>query len=304
MNRFDEFNMIAAVAKNGNFSSAARALRLSPSAISKMVNRIEDRLKIRLFDRTSKFVMLTREGELYLSSITRVLNAIQEVDELAESLIKVPHGTIRIHTSPAFAQGQIAPILPEFLARYTSLKFELRVGPKFFGLTEDTDIAIQFGELADSSLVARRIAASKRVVCASPLYLERAGVPTKPSELATHQLLNYSMPERDAWPFVKEGVVTRVPINSKVVVDQAGFLLGLVLDGVGIARLPGYMIAKDLEEGRLVELFTPYTYLEGIYAIYRARKNLSPRLRLFIEYIRRKLSAQDWNLDRNIIQSN
>lgn len=304
MNRFDEFNVIAAVAKNGNFSSAARVLRLSPSAISKMVNRIEDRLKVRLFDRTSKFVMLTREGEMYLSSINRVLDAIQEVDELADSLVKVPHGTIRIHTSPAFAQGQIAPILPEFMARYASLKFELRVGPKFFGLTDDMDIAIQFGELADSSLVARRIATSKRIVCASPDYLERKGAPANPGDLSAHRLLNYSMPERDAWPFLKDGVMTRVPINSEVLVDQAGFLLGLVLDGVGIARLPGYMISKDLEEGRLVELFAPYSYPEGIYAIYRARKNLSPRLRLFIEYMRRKLSAREWNLDRNILHSN
>ena len=298
MDLINEFHVYIAVAENGSFSAAARALRLSPSAVSKLILRIENRVGVRLFDRSTKAAILTREGETYLKSVQQVIDAMAGVDALADTLTAVPQGTLRIHTTPSLANGQLAPMLPEFMALHPDLSLEFRLGPKFVGLADDMDIAIQFGSLADSSLVSRRLATSRRVLCASPAYLGRHGVPRSPQELAGHVLLNYTMPGRDTWPFRSLGGVTDVPIRAKVSSDQAEVLLVLAREGLGIARLPEYHLADDIAAGRLVTLITEFSFEEAICAVVRTRRNLSPRMRVFIDFVERKLKAKPWNLDR------
>ena len=253
---------------------------------------------MRLFDRSTKAAILTREGETYLKSVQQVMDAMAGVDALADTLTAVPQGTLRIHTTPSLANGQLAPMLPEFMALHPDLSLEFRLGPKFVGLADDMDIAIQFGSLADSSLVSRRLATSRRVLCASPAYLGRHGVPRSPQELAGHVLLNYTMPGRDTWPFRSLGGVTDVPIRAKVSSDQAEVLLVLAREGLGITRLPEYHLADDIAAGRLVTLITEFSFEEAICAVVRTRRNLSPRMRVFIDFVERKLKAKPWNLDR------
>jgi len=297
MDQIREFHVFIAVAESGSFSAAARKLNLSPSAVSKLVSRIENRVSVRLFDRSSKSALLTREGETYLEGIRQVIDAMADVDSLADSLADVPHGTLRIHTMPSFAHGQLAPLLPEFMALYPDLKLEFRLGPKFVGLADDMDIAIQFGALSDSSLVLRKLATSRRILCAAPAYLKRHGTPSSPSELGGHVLLNYTMPGRGSWPFRNNGQITEVPIQATVSADQADVLLQLARNGMGIARLPEFHMVDDITAGRLVPLLTDFSFNEAICAVVRTRRNLSPRLRVFIEFLERKLQAQPWNLD-------
>ena len=298
MDLINEFHVYIAVAEGGSFSAAARALRLTPSAVSKLILRLENRVGVRLFDRSAKSAILTRDGEAYLKSVQQVIDAIADVDSLANSLTSVPHGTLRIHTTPSLATGQLAPLLPEFMSAYPDLRVEFRLGPKFVGLADDMDIAIQFGSLTDSSLVQRRLATSRRILCASPEYLSQHGTPANPGELEKHSLLNYSMPNRDTWPFRTQGQVIDVPIRAKVSSDQAEVLLALARDGLGIARLPQYHVMDDIESGRIVPLLTEYSFNEAICAVFRTRRNLSPRMRVFIDFVEGKLQAKAWNLDK------
>ena len=298
MDRIGEFQVFAAVAQTGSFSAAARSLRLSASAVSKLIARVENRTRVRLFNRSTKAAILTREGEAYLQSIRRVLDAMADLDSVGDTLSKVPHGTLRIHAGPSFTRTQLAPVLPEFMSRYPDLRLEFRLGPKFVGLTDDMDLAIHFGSLTDSSLILRKLAVSRRVLCASPEYLERHGTPRTPDELSSHQLLNYTMPGRESWPFVAGQAVQKIHVRARVSADQAELLLELARDGMGIARLPEFDAAEDFAAGRLVPLLTSFCPPEAIYAVVRTRRNLSPRLRVFIDFIEQKLRGKPWNLDR------
>ena len=297
MDRIGEFQVFVTVAESGSFSAAARTLRMSPSAVSKLIARIEDRTKVRLFDRSTKAAILTREGEAFLGSIQRAIDAMAEVDTVADTLSRVPHGTLRIHTMPSFATYQLAPLLPEFMALYPDLELEFRLGPKFVGLSDDMDLAIQFGALADSSLVARKIATSRRVLCAAPSYLKQHGTPQHPDELQTHRLLNYSMPGRETWPFLESGTVSHLPVRSKIAADQADVLLELALAGAGIVRLPEFHTFEHCRHGRLTPLLTAFSQPEAIYALFRTRRNLSLRLKVFIDFVENKLRGKPWNLD-------
>ncbi len=221
-----------------------------------------------------------------------------DVDSVGDTLSRVPHGTLRIHAGPSFARTQLAPVLPEFVARYPDLRLEFRLGPKFVGLADDMDLAIHFGSLADSSLILRKLAMSRRVLCASPEYLARHGTPTAPADLASHDLLNYTMPGRECWPFVTGQTVQQIDVHARVSADQAELLLELARDGMGIARLPEFDTADDFATGRLVPLLTAFCPPEAIYAVVRSRRNLSPRLGVFIDFIEQKLQRKTWNLDR------
>ena len=297
MDRIGEFQVFVAVAESGSFSAAARALHMSPSAISKLIARIEDRTKVRLFDRSTKAAILTREGEAFLQIIQRAIDAMADVDSVASTLSQVPHGTLRIHTMPSFATYQLAPLVPEFMTLYPDLALEFRLGPQFVSLTDDMDIAIQFGALADSSLVARKIATSRRILCASPDYLAQHGTPLHPDDLQTHQLLNYSMPGRETWPFFEQGTVRHLEVRSKVSADQANVLLELARAGIGIVRLPEFHIFEECRAGHLVPLLTAFSQPEAIYALFRTRRNLSLRLKVFIDFVENKLRSKPWNLD-------
>ena len=297
MNLIDEFHVFVAVAERGSFSAAARVLRLTPSTVSKLIARIEKRFGVRAFDRTSKAATLTREGESYLEHMRRVIDAMADVEALSDTFARVPHGVLRIHTMPSFAHHQLVPLLPDFMAQYPDLRFEFRLGPRYVTLTDDMDIAIQFGSLSDSSLVARKIATSRRVLCASPAYIKQHGMPGAPDELAKHQLLSYSIPGREFWSFVESGKLREIRVQSRVLADQADFLLEMTRAGMGIARLPEFQVMNDFTSGRLVPVLANYCPREPIYAIVRTRRNLSPRLRVFIEYVERRLRDASWNFD-------
>ena len=259
---------------------------------------MENRVGVRLFNRSAKSAILTRDGEVYLRSVQQVIDAMSDVESIGHSLSSIPNGTLRIHTTPTFGHGQLAPMLPEFMALYPDLRIEFRLGPKFVGLADDMDIAIQFGTLSDSSLVQRRLATSRRILCASPAYLKKHGTPVDYNDLGGHVLLNYSMPARDTWPFRSDGQVMDVPINAKVSSDQAELLLVLAREGTSIARLPEYHVMDDITSGRVVTLLTEYSFNEAICAVFRTRRNLSPRMRVFVDFVESKLQTKPWNLDQ------
>ncbi len=296
--RLEDFHAYVAVAESGSFSAAARVLELSPSTVSKLIARLEKRFNVRAFDRTSKAAILTAEGEVYLEYIRRVIDAAADVDALSEKLERVPHGTVRVHTSLSFARSQIVPLLPEFVQRYPDVELQFRVGPRFVALTDDMDVAVWFGATPDSSLVARKIATSRRILCATPAYLARHGQPRTPAELSGHELLSYSLPGRESWPFLQDGKVREVPARFRVSADLADLLYQMARADLGIARLPEFMVVDDIRMGTLVPLLEDYSFPEPIYAIYRSRRHLSVRIRSFIDFLAASMRQARWNLDQ------
>ena len=146
-------------------------------------------------------------------------------------------------------------------------------------------------------MVARKIAASRRILCASPAYLKQHGSPESPADLAKHRLLSYSIPGRESWGFVQDGKRVDMRVSSRVTADQAELLLDLAREGMGIARLPEFLLMKDIAAGVVVPLLTQYSAREPIYAIVRTRRNVSQRLRVFIDFVEEKLRGAAWNLD-------
>lgn len=286
--------------EHGSFSAAARANALSPSAVSKLVSRLEDRLQVRLFHRGTRHLTLTEEGAAYLVSARGVINAMAEADSLAEAFPARVSGTLRIHTMTTFAKHQIVPWLPEFLALYPALSVDIEVGAQYVDHFEQgLDIAIHSGILPSSSRIARRIGDSEWITCASPQYLGRRGEPRHPQELSEHDCFNFSFNSAwNSWQFEVDGEQIAMPVSAKASFAQGDLLRDMALNGAGIVRLAAFHIGQDIRAGRLVPILDGFRIraTEPVYLVYSNRKHLSPRIRVFRDFLERKILENPWQV--------
>ncbi|MGN2436561.1 LysR family transcriptional regulator [Pseudomonas syringae] len=286
----------------GSFSAAARVHKITPSAVSKLISRLEDRLQVRLFQRGSRVLTLTEEGTAYLRSAKAVVEAMNEADSLAEALPSRVSGTLRIHTMTSFAKHQIVPWLPEFLDFYPSLDVEIQLGAQFFDHFEQgLDIAIHSGVLPSSSRVAKRIGECEWLICASPDYLAEHSAPTVPADLLNHRCFNFSFVSPwNKWSFLQEGEGVSVPVTASASFTQGDLLRDMALSGAGVVKLADFHISLDIKAGTLVPLLEEFSsgVVEPIYLLYSDRKHLSPRIRVFIEFFQEKWRLNPWKLSR------
>lgn len=285
--------------EHGNFSAASRAHGLTPSAMSKLISRLEDRLQVRLFQRGTRSLTLTEEGAAYLVSARAVFNAMAEADSLAEAFPTRVSGSLRLHTMTSFAKHQIIPWLPEFLAAYPGLTIDVQVGAQFSDqFDQGLDVAIHSGVLPDSTRIARKIGQSRWIICASPAYLARHGTPEQPQQLLDHTCFSFGFSSVwNNWDFLLNDKRITVPVVPKATFAQGDLLRDLALDGAGIVRLAEFHIGQDIREGRLVPLLDAFSAdsFEPIYMIYSNRKHLSPRIRVFRDFLEQKLAQSPWN---------
>jgi DNA-binding transcriptional LysR family regulator len=244
----------ARVVERGSFSAAADDLGLTPSAVSKLITRLEDRLGVRLLHRTTRRLSLTPEGETYHLRARDILTAIADADAEVSRAGQTPRGRLRVNCITAFALHQLVPALPEFITRCPEVKIELVVSDRVIDLlAENADIAIRTGLVADPSLVARKIADVARGLYASPAYLERRGVPNNPDQLRDHDCIVLSLiPSSHHWQFRDRGEVKGFDIVIRVLVDSAEAALRLAIAGGGIARVGEVLVRDAIREGRLV----------------------------------------------------
>jgi DNA-binding transcriptional LysR family regulator len=289
MNRFSEMLVFVRAVEDGGFSAAARNLALTPSAVSKLVARIEDRLGVLLFRRAHRKTILTPEGETFYKAALAAIEAVEAAD-LSVFSGRVAHDTLRIRSMPIFATAALAPHIPAFCRLHPTLRVEiqLRIDPGRL-LEDGMDVAIHVGSLQDSSLVARRFASTRWIVCASPGYVAAHGAPAHPGELAKHTCLNF-LPSMEAstWTARGEKRPSRpLRIESRVLSNQASMLIELARADLGIVRLAELQVADDLAAGRLVELFPEHQSREEdpIWAVYQSRRHLSPRVRAFLDFL-------------------
>ncbi len=285
----------------GGFSAAARELGLTPSALSKLVTRLEDRLGVRLINRTTRKLHLTPEGEAFFERSRRILGDIDDAEADVARFRERPSGLLRLHTGVAFGLHQLAHAVPAFLERYPEIALDITVTDRLADIVEEgADLAIRIGPLADSSLHARLICNLKRVICAAPAYLERHGTPHTPDELAHHNCLWVSsQPMLKRWPF-DTGVGLRViEVSGNVTANNAETVLQLALGGVGITRLADLIVGAPIREGRLVPILGDWHHVEPapLHAVYPHGKHRSPKVAAMVEFLVETFARAPWRHD-------
>jgi len=287
--------------ERGGFSLAARELGLTPSAVSKLVTRLEDRLGVRLLNRTTRKLALTPEGEAYFHRSQRIIADIVEAENEVARFRAKPRGALRINVGTAFGTHQLSPALPAFLARYPEMQVELTITDRVVDLLDEgADLGIRLGSLVDSSLVARRICELERVICASPAYLKRHGTPRHPEELLRHNCLSVAYaPNLRRWPFMTAQGVRHIEAGGNVSANNADMLLQLACLGVGIIRLSDAIVGAAIGDGRLVPLLEDVHHREPLplHAVYPQGRHRSPRVAAMVDFLVERFADAPWRTE-------
>lgn len=259
VNRSGEMEVFVQVVECGGFSSAARSVGMTPSAVSKLVARLEARLGTRLINRSTRVFKLTSEGCVFFERATRILADIEDAERIA-SAGEVPSGRLRLSTSASYATHVLAGILPEFLERYPAITVDIVQSDLVVDLLEERmDVAVRAGPLKSSSLVARRLGDTAMTIVAAPCYVDRRGLPRTIEELERHDRLGLGYTRSmDGWPLISAGATIFAPVAARVHANDGEALRQLVLAGNGIARLANFTIRDDLRAGRLVPVLDEY----------------------------------------------
>lgn len=289
MNKSAEMEVFVRVADSGGFSAAARVLKLTPSAVSKQIGRLEDRLGVRLFHRTTRSLSLTDEGRAFYERCTAILTEIEQAEEAVTALHGSVSGKLRILATVAFTRVHVLPMMPEFIAKHPDLHIELDLSDRTTDLVEDgIDVAIRLQEqMDDESLVARRLSANRRVICATPAYLAAHGTPHTPDDLVNHNCLRHSaISEFNDWEFEDRSGSRTLRVKGNFETNSAYALYEAVMANMGIARLATWIIQPDLDSGRLVPLLNEWTHdKSSILVVYPHRRHLSNKVRAFVDFL-------------------
>jgi len=293
--RIQELHLFLRAAEADSLSAAARALGCSPSTVSKRMQRLENRLGVRLFHRTSRVLRLTPEGEGFLSAAQRVIDAIDEAEASFGMAGLAASGVLRINCPLLLAQHQLVPLIPEFLERHPALRIEFVLSASPIDPFEhQIDVALHSGSIPDSSMVARRIASTRWSMCAAPSYLERHGTPDTIEDLGRHNCLNFLPGSfRGSWPLRGGAEVPAPELRGNIGSNSAELLRSFALAGMGIVRLSDMHIGSDLRAGRLIRVLEAWgtEVEEPLFVIYASRRNLSPRVRVFLDFIDEKFGV-------------
>ena len=259
VNRSGEMEVFVQVVERGGFSSAARSIGMTPSAVSKLVARLEARLGTRLINRSTRVFKLTAEGCVFFERATRILADIDDAERIA-STAEIPSGRIRLSTSASYATHVLAAILPEFLEQYPAITVDIVQSDLVVDMLEDRmDVAVRAGPLKSSSLVARKLGDTAMTIVAAPSYADRRGLPRTIEDIERHDSLGLSYTRAmGGWPLKSEGETILAPVVGRVQANEGEALRQLVLAGCGIARLANFTIRSDLKAGRLMPVLEEY----------------------------------------------
>jgi DNA-binding transcriptional LysR family regulator len=298
--------IFAAVVREGSFTRAADRLELSTSQVSKCVNRLERALGARLLQRTTRRLRLTEAGSALYENSSPALAAIEDAKLAVSKLQGAPRGRLKISSSTAFGTMQLPQIIAQLNQQYPELDIELVLEDRLVDLVrEGIDVAIRItGEAPDSGLVYRRLAPNRQVMCASPAYIEKRGLPRTPADLAAHDCVAHSARTTPRlWQLVgPEGEQVSVQINGRPTINSALAVRQAALEGLGIIELNSYLVGDDIVAGRLVRLLPQYRP-KGlhIYAVYAERRFLAPKIRVFVDAMLARIAPEPpWDAFLNL----
>jgi len=284
------------VVENGSISAASRAVGQTPSAVSKQIGMLEDRIGHRLLHRTPVGVSVTAEGREFYEKCRAVAEKFREAEDHISSLDGPPRGKLKIASSVAFGKAQLIPALPGFLDLYPDVKLSLELTDRRVDLeAEDIDAAICFAEqLRNPNVIARKIMRNERVLCASPAYLGRHGTPKSFADLARHNCLRTSkIGGRNAWRAVIDGVDEAIDADGNFEGNSADVVFHAALNGLGIARLSTYLVIDKLRSGELVRVLPDYVQKNAdIAVIFAEKRNLAPKIRAFVDFLVSRFDGQ------------
>jgi DNA-binding transcriptional LysR family regulator len=310
MENLIRMTIFAQVVDAKSFSTAAVRLGLSTSAVSKQVSRLEDHFGTRLLNRTTRRFSLTEAGATLYERCARILTEIQEAERELTGMAATPRGTLKVNVPVTFGQLHIAPAMAEFLTRYPEIRIDMLMNDRVVDLIEEGfDVAIRIARLPDSSLIARRLAPNHLVVCATPAYLTQHGVPKTPEELQQHNCLTYTyFPSHNVWRFQREQEEHRVSVTGNFQANNGEALRAAVLDGVGIALLPTFIVGRDLQTGVLQPVLSAFSLSEtAVYAVYPHNRHLLPKVQAFVEFFAKRFRPTPyWEVatrNRNSVRS-
>jgi DNA-binding transcriptional LysR family regulator len=298
MSRAEEITGFALAVETGGFSAAARQLGLTPSALSKLVSRLEDRLGCRLLHRTTRRLQLTSEGEVFYARIRPILTALNEAEDEVGKAAASPRGQLRLRCGLAFGMHQLTPAIPRFLAQYPEISLDLTISDQPVPQSDDSyDLAVRFGVPEEMTAVVRHLCNVERVICAAPSYLDRFGTPATPDELQRHNCLWITtLPALRRWPFDTDEGIRVVHIDGNVVANNAETVLQLAQNGVGITRLTDVIVGSALASGALVPILTDWHHVEPVplVATYPSGRHLTAKVRAMIDFLVEEFSHRPW----------
>lgn len=296
-NRTGEIEAFLRSIEGGSFAAAAKALRQTPSAVSRSVARLEARLGVRLLTRTTRSLTLTSEGEQFRLQAQRVLLELDELERSFTTDKSEPRGRLRVSMSMPFGIHRVLPVLPEFLERYPKITLDLSLTDALVDLVvERVDVAIRHGPLRDSSLRARKLGSSRWLVVAAPSYLQKYGTPLIPPDLDRHNCLNFNFRRSlEGWTFLVGNRTKQLHVSGNFLGNSGEALRLMCLGGAGIARLADFLIGADVRAGRLVSLLKDHVKPESedIHALYVGHARLAARVRVFMDFLVERVALRE-----------
>ena len=299
MDTFFGMRLFAQTVQSGSFSEAGRTLGMAPSSVSRQISMLEDRLGVRLLNRSTRQLHLTEAGQIYYDRTTNILHAVEDANLAVAELESKPRGLLRLNIPVTFGRRHIIPALSGFMDLYPEVEMDVTMTDAMINVIEDgADLVVRIGELKDSSLIAKKLAANNRALCCSPEYLKKHGAPATPKDLKDHRCLTYRRAVNpDMWHFAdSSGNVEHVKINAAFHVNNGEALQPLARDGQGLILLPTDVVGSDLRRGSLVSVLedyqaSPISMDTGIYALYPSNRHMSPKVRAFVDYIKGHFGA-------------
>ncbi len=291
MDTFDGMRVFAKVVEAGSFSGAARRLGISNALASKYIGQLENRLKARLLNRTTRKVSPTEVGRAYYDRCVDILERIGELEDAVQLQMGTPRGHLRIAGPRIIGEEVLADCVNDFLTKHDQITVDLVLEERLVDIvSEGFDLAVRIGKLEDSSLIARRIASYRYVLCASPAYLEKAGEPTQPKDLTTHIcIINSVISRSNQWEFLIAGKRTSITVKPRARVNAARPIRNMVAagHGIGLCLLP--IVEADIAAGRMVRILQDFeAYDRSVYVIYPHSRHLAAKVRAFVDH------AVDW----------
>ena len=285
--------LFVSVVHSGSLSAAGRNLGYSPASVSRHMTALEAQLGARLLSRSSRKLALTEAGETYFRQVEQILHQLAEANDSVAQMQAAPRGVLRVHSRMLIGEHFVVPALPAFLARYPDITVDLSLSNGVVALVEQNfDIDIRIGKLVDSSLIARKLTSSARIVCASPDYLAKHAAVLQPQDLAEHNCLTYRINlGQTVWRFrSSDDRVIEVPVDGSFRTDNGQSLLNMIKAGLGVGLMPDWSIRDELASGALVRLFPEYqvSHIEfenGVYAVYQKTRQATTKVKLFVDHL-------------------
>lgn len=297
MDRFQEMQAFAAVVDAGSFVRAAESLQVSKTAVSRLVADLEARLGTRLLHRTTRRLSLTPEGEVFHERCRQLLDGVAEAEAELSTHTGEAVGQLRLNVPVSFGLLHLAPLWPAFMAMHPKVKLDITLADRLVDLVDEGyDLAVRIARLQPSSLVSRQLSSTRLVLCASPEYLQRHGIPVHPAALTQHSVIAYTLLSMgDRWEFEGPQGTVSVTIAPQMRTNSGDTCCAAALQHRGLVLQPTFLVGPHLASGALVEVLPQYRSIElGVFAVYPSRKHLTPKVRVLIDFLVQAFRERAW----------